>query len=419
VARVTRVRERFRVNVNEKQSKMSDSNVVGRGSGSEVQPERVKAPLVGIIAGLLMVGGLVAWTGTRISTATQAQAKLAEKRAVEAERNVALAKQPEKVSVVLGAAATWLPSVELDGTLAALQSANVGFKVPGKIGSLKVKVGDQVRAGALLATLDANEAGAQASATAAQVRAAEAQLALAQDSERRTQAMVQSGSFAEASGVQVSQQRALALAQLDAAKAQASLSRVSLGNHTLVAPFAGTVTRVPDGIGEVVAPGAPLFEIVNTKLLKLSTSVSEHDANLLVVGAPVAIELETGKAVGRITAVLATVDPQTRRVPVEAAFDNPGFLRAGAFVQAHVDAKTEISVLRLPHEVLRPGSQDEVLVVGEGGRLDVRHVVLSVDKDGTLLVRRGLNPSDKLVAKPKPEAKAGDLVSVEGTGTKP
>ena len=398
---------------------MTDSNVVGRGSGTAAQPERVKAPLVGILAGLVMVGGLVAWTSTRVATATKLQAELAEKRAAEAERNVALAKQPERVQVVQGKAATWLPSVELDGTLAAQQSASVGFKVGGKIGSLKVKVGDQVRAGALLATLDANEAGAQTAATAAQVRAAEAQLALAQDNERRTQAMVQSGSFAEASGVQVSQQRALALAQLDAAKAQAALSRVSLGNHTLVAPFAGTVTKVPDGIGEVVGPGAPLFEIVNTKVLKLSTSVSEHDANLLVLGAPVLLDLETGKATGRITAVLGTVDPQTRRVPVEASFDNPGFLRAGAFVQAHVDAKTEISVLRLPHEVLRPGSQDEVLLVGADGRLEVRHVVLAVDKDGSLLVRRGLAADDKLVAKPKPEAKAGDVVTVEAAEPKP
>jgi hypothetical protein len=76
-------------------------------------------------------------------------------------------------------------------------------------------------------------------------------------------------------------------------------------------------------------------------------------------------------------------------------------------------------VLKLPHEVLRPGSQDEVLVVGAGGLLDVRHVVLAVDKDGSLLVRRGLDATDKLVSKPKPEAKAGDVVSVDAPGAKP
>jgi RND family efflux transporter MFP subunit len=400
---------------------MSDSNIVGRGSETAppAQPERVKAPLAGVVAGLLMVGGLVAWTSTRIATASKAQAAVAERRVAEAERNAALAKQPEKVNVVSGVAAKWLPRVELDGTLSAEQSASLGFKVGGKIGALKVKVGDQVKAGSLLATLDSTEAGAQAAAASAQVRAAEAQLALAQDSERRTQAMVQSGSFAEASGVQSSQQRALALAQLDAAKAQASLSRVSLGNHTLSAPFTGTVTRVPDGIGEVVGPGTPLFEIVNTKVLKLATTVSEHDANLLIPGAPVELVLENGKATGRVSSVLGTIDPKTRRVPVEASFDNPGFLRAGAFVQAHVDAKNEIDVVRLPHEVLRPGSQDEVLVVLDGGRLDVRRVVFSIDKDGTLLVRRGIAATDRLVAKPKPEAKSGDVVTVEASGAKP
>jgi multidrug efflux pump subunit AcrA (membrane-fusion protein) len=158
---------------------------------------------------------------------------------------------------------------------------------------------------------------------------------------------------------------------------------------------------------------------VNTKVLKLSTSVSEHDANLLLVGAPVTLELETGKASGHISAVLGTVDQQSRRVPVEASFINPGFLRAGAFVQARVDAKNEIAVLRLPHDVLRPGSQDEVMVVLDGGRLEARHVVLSVDKDGTLLVRRGLGATDKVVAKPKPEAKTGDVVSIEAAAMAP
>jgi cobalt-zinc-cadmium efflux system membrane fusion protein len=156
---------------------------------------------------------------------------------------------------------------------------------------------------------------------------------------------------------------------------------------------------------------------VNTKRLKLSTTVSEHDANLLSLGAPVHLEVETGKATGKLSAVLGTVDPKTRRVPVEASFENPGFLRSGAFVRAHVEAKQQIEVLRLPHEVLRPGSQDELVIVGEGGRLDVRHVVLAVDKDGSLLVRRGLAPTDQVVAKPKPEAKAGDVVTIAPAGT--
>jgi hypothetical protein len=76
-------------------------------------------------------------------------------------------------------------------------------------------------------------------------------------------------------------------------------------------------------------------------------------------------------------------------------------------------------VLRLPHDVLRPGAQDEVMVVLDGGRLEARRIVLAVDKDGTLLVRRGLTASEKVVAKPKPEAKTGDLVKVDAAETQP
>ena len=90
---------------------MSDSNVVGRGSESAAQPERVKAPLAGVVFGLVLLGGLVAWTSTRIAAASKAQAAVAEKRSVDSERNAALAKQPERVSVVQGTPASWLPSV--------------------------------------------------------------------------------------------------------------------------------------------------------------------------------------------------------------------------------------------------------------------------------------------------------------------
>ncbi len=395
---------------------MSDFHTVDRGSGSKSAPpsvERVKAPLAGVVVGLIVVAGLGVWTATRILSATSAQAKVAVQRDADASRAAALAKEPERVAVVQGIAASWLPSVELDGTLTATQSASLGFKVGGKIATLRVKVGDQVKAGAALASLDTSEAGAQAAAVAAQVRAAEAQLALAQDGERRTQALVQSGSVSEASGVQSAQQGALALAQLDAIKAQLSLAKVTLGSHTLTAPFAGTITRVPDGIGEVVAPGMPLFEIVNTRSLTLGTSVSEHDANLLSKGSPVELQVESGSVMGTISSVLGTVDTKSRRVPVEASFENPGLLRAGSFVRASVKAKAAIPVLKLPHGVLRPGSQDEVMVVNSDGKLEVRPVVYAVDKDGTLLVRRGLEAKDRLVAAPKPEAKAGDPVSIE------
>lgn len=386
-------------------------------TGPGLAPEKVKAPIVGVIAGLLVVGGLGAWTARRISAAQEQQAQVSEQRSKDAERAAVLANAPVLVNVAHGLPVSWQPRVEMDGTLAAQQSASLSFKVPGKLARIGVRVGDEVKAGALLASLDPREAAAQATATEAQVRAAEAQLALADDNQRRTASLVQSGSFAAAGAVQTEQQRALAAAQLDAARAQQSLAKVSLGQHALVAPFAGTVVVAPDGVGAVVGPGQTLFQLVNTKTMKLTTTVSEADANLLEVGAKVVVDVDGGSVEGRISALLSALDERTRRVPVVVDFESPGRLRAGSFVRARVDAGQPIAVIRLPQQALRPGSMDEVLVAVPGATptLELRRVVYSLDKDGSLLVRKGLSASDQVVLRPKPEAKTGDKVEVQVT----
>lgn len=375
--------------------------------------DRVKAPLVGILAGLGLVAGLGVWTVQRVNDANAMQAQVAERRVEDTKRAAEVAKAPSVVEVTTGTAAKWLARAELTGTLEASESARLAFRVPGKIRTINGKVGDVVRAGHVLATLDSKETRAQLAVNDAQIRASEAQLALASDAERRTAALVSSGSAAEAVGVQTEKQKALAAAQLEAAKAQDALIRVNLGNQTLVAPFPGTLTQAPKGIGAVVNPGEALFELVNTETLTLSSTISEADANVVAPGALVTVNTPHGEVQGTVRAVLSTLDSQTRRVPVQVEFKNAGQLRAGAFVRAWVSSQQEMPVVRLPHTVLRPGSQDEVLVVGEGGVLELRKIAFVTDTDGALLVRTGLSAVEQVVVAPNPEAKTGSRVQVK------
>jgi len=375
-----------------------------------------RAPLAGIVVLGVLVLGFVSWTGVRINAAKQAQAAVSSKRTAAAQKAVADAARPEHVRIVHAENQTWQPLVEFEGSLMAAQSAALGFKVNGRISAVGVKLGQVVKAGTLLGRLDGNEAAAQVRSADAQLRAAQAQLALAEDNARRTTAMVSSGALSESAGVQSASQRSLASAQLDAAKAGLALSQVNLQNQALVAPFSGTVTRVPDGVGAVVSPSMVLFELMDLSALKLKGSVSENDANLIRVGAPVEISTERGNALGVVSTVLGAVDPSTRRVPLEALFDNKKEaipLRSGAFVRARIQGGAPIAVLRLPHEALRPGSQDEVLVV-QGELLSVKRVSYALGKDGSLLVRQGLEATDRVVLSPRPEAKTGDRVVVEG-----
>jgi len=396
----------------------------GPGSPIAAPPSPLRShrpPLVGVIAGVAFAAGLGLWTMRRIGEAKTGQADVAARRSAERERTASLAGQPLQVSVVRGSADRWQPRVELDGSLEAVHEAQLGFKLSGRLARVTVKVGDRVSAGALLAELDDTEVEAQVAAAEAQTRAAEASLTLAQDAERRTLPLVKNGSLPEANGVQSSEQRQLAAAQLDTARAQHALSRASLANHSLKAPFSGTITQAPTGIGAVVGPGQALFGLVDTTALKLSTTVSEDDANLLERGAEVHLNAGATEVKGRVSAVLATLDAHTRRVPVVVDFDNtratPGStLRAGAFVRGWVMAREPIAVLRVPHAVQRSDSRDEVWVVNAASRLEARHVAFAIAPDGDLLVRSGLSANDPIVLAPIPELKNGDVVQL---GTAP
>jgi len=380
-------------------------------------PEKIKMPLAGIVVLLAAGLGLAGWMAVRVQEAEKAKGIVATQRAEDNKKQLAALQAVRQVEVTRGIPDNWVPVVDIDGTIVAGQTADLGFKAGGRLQSISVEIGDEVKVGQLLATLDSSEAVAQLAAARAQVKASEAGLALAEDSEKRTAPLVESGAIAEATGVQTSQQKALSQAQLEAAQAQLALAQVAVSNHRLTAPFSGTVTRAPDGLGAVVGPGSPLFQVSSLGTLKLQGTVSVEDAALVRPGSPISLSFEGGQAEGTITIVLGTVDQGTRRVRVEATVPNAGgVVRAGTFVRAQAKAQEGIPVLKLPHDVLRPGSQNEVLVVS-GGVLSSKRIAFSFAKTGELLVRHGLGPDDQVLRNPKPEDESGVSVEIAASGT--
>lgn len=376
------------------------------------------SPLAKLVVALVLVG-LAVPVGLKIKGATAKQKALEEDRTKSAQEAASKSAAPLEVKVTHGEPADWAPSVPFDGTLQPIQEANLAFKATGPLAQLKVKVGDFVKKGDLIAALDATEAYAQSKAAAAQIKAAQAQLALAKDNAERMTAMVKGGSAAGVQETQALGQLDLVTAQLDGAQAQLALAGANVKNHTLSAPFSGFVTMAPTALGGLVVAGQPVFQLKDVSRLRLVGTVSELDAALVKVGAAVTIKLETtGKKVqATVTSVLPAVDPATRRVPVEAVLENDEKdpIIAGTFVRAQVAGGASMAVVKLPAGALRPGSQDEVFVVegkGESSKLRVAKIVFSRAGDGSLLVRSGLTAKETVLANPSPEAKEGDLVAV-------
>ncbi len=259
------------------------------------------------------------------------------------------------------------------GSLKAQQQAQLAFSVPGTLGRIAVRRGQCVAEAAVLASLDSDLARAAAAQAEAGVAAARAQLRLAEDALARMTVIRKEDGISESQLVQAQSQRDLAAAQALAAQAQLEQARVNLSHHLLRAPFAGVVTKAPDGAGIAVSPGTSLFTLESTHTLTLETSLTQEDAAGIRAGTRVTVVVPaTGARTEEATvrAVVPSVDSATNRVPLEVAVPNPdGRFLSHAFARAHFPAGAPREALRVPAgSLVQRDGAFSVWIAGPDGR---------------------------------------------------
>jgi len=293
------------------------------------------------------------------------------------------------------------------GLLRSRQAAQLGPAVPGTLQKVVARRGQQVAEGATLLLLDADAARATLAQAEAAVAAAEAQLRLAEDALRRTTEIQKSeGGVAAAQVVQAEGQRDLAAAQAAAARAQRQQAEVNLRHHTLRAPFPGVVTRVPEGVGMPVSPGAALVSLESTRTLVLETSLTQEEAAAAVAGTAVEVWVPATGArsrEARVAVVVPSVDAATGRVPVEIDLPNAD----GRFLP-HASARA-----RFP-----AGPARDLYRVATGALLqrDGGHAVWTAGPDGkarALPARLVSQEGDAALVDPGPGGWPADLKVVE------
>ncbi|HVJ90396.1 MAG TPA: efflux RND transporter periplasmic adaptor subunit, partial [Labilithrix sp.] len=200
-------------------------------------------------------------------------------------------------------------------------------------------------------------------------------------------------------------------AQLEGARASTRLAKTGAGLATAMAPFSGIVTKAPTGIGTIINPGVPLIHVEDTSRFRLSASVSEEDVPLVAHGATVKISYRDHIATGKVIAIVPSLDPATRRAPVEIEVPNDGKLLGWGFVRARILGTSEVPAVRIPALARRSGSQDEVVkveTVGDKKVAKIAKVSFAIDEDGALVVQRGLSAEDVVLLSPNVELKDGD-----------
>lgn len=310
------------------------------------------------------------------------------------------------------------------GSITACRRAKLAPPAGGRIGKLPVKEGMRVRRGDLLVELWNEDLSArervareQLATSKAHVREA-CQLAEIAASEAKRSRELRAQNFTSEQLAERAESDAKARmaacesarAQVGEAEARIEAAKADTSRTVLRAPFAGVVAEVNGEVGEYLTPSPPgiptlpAVDLIDDSCLYVSAPIDEVDAAKLKVGMTGRITLDAYRGrsfrghIRRIAPYVLALEKQARTVEVEVEFDDPveaRHLLVGYSADIEIVIEGREGVTRIPTSALMPGNR--VLVLGQEGTLEERHIETGLSNWEYTEVRSGLARGERVV----------------------
>ena len=274
----------------------------------------------------------------------------------------------------------------ISGVLKARQQAFVKARAAGELQGLQVREGDSVRAGQVLAHIDATENAARLRQAEQQAQAAAAQLAIAQRQLENNRALVGQG-FISPTALQTTQANwDAAQANHLAAQAGVELARKALHDTVLRSPIDGQVAQRLANNGERLGVEARVLEVVDPRELELEALLAPADALQVRLGQSAQLRLQGQDSGPSVRATVVRINPSaqasSRALPVYLLLERAATtdaataaLRQGQYVQGVLTVGSA-QVLALPLEVVRTDKPEPYVQALENQRVVHRSVQL-------------------------------------------
>lgn len=311
--------------------------------------------------------------------------------------------QPPRPAMVVQGVAADVAVETFAGEVRARREPALAFQVGGRIASRSAEVGDAVRKGQVLAELDPEDLGLQVDAAAAQVAAAEADLALARAERDRYQALVEQQVVSRSLFETRDNAFQAAEARLRQTRAQLAVARNQAGYARLTAPADGRIAQRLAEVGQVVGAGQAVFLLATDGEREVAISLPEQRVERFRPGLPVKVELwsHPGEQLdGEVREIAPAADPASRTYAARIALrDTRIEADLGQSARVHV-AFNGRPALALPLSAIHAedGAPFVWVVDPESLRTRKRMVELGPYGEERVPVLSGIEPGDWVVA---------------------
>jgi RND family efflux transporter MFP subunit len=337
------------------------------------------------------------------------------------------------------------------GEFQPYQEVELHAKVSGYIRRINVDIGDRVKNGQVIATLEVPELNAQVAGTQAEVKHSQSEISraesevalaeanytalhaaytrLAEAAKRRPglvaeQELDDSRAKDQDAGAKIN----VAKASLDATKEQLGVSKAdnqrvqSLEDYSVVtAPFTGVITMRYADVGSLIQAGTtsntqsmPVVKVAQSDLLRLRMPVPEEDVPFIKIGGDVQIKLQdTGKIIpGKIIRFTRELTESTRTMLAEVDVPNPDLtLSAGMTAETTIVLQEQKSVLTVPAgAVLKGDGQPYVLIVDAGNKVQKVPVTLGIQGSDRVEITQGLAEHQSVIVSGQANYQPGQTV---------
>ena len=292
------------------------------------------------------------------------------------------------VETVRVATSVFVDDVAAVGSLKSNESVVLRPEIAGRIAAIHLREGMPAAKGAVLVALDA-------STQAAELRQAEANLALSQANHRRTEELYEK-KFVSARA------RDEAGANLKVLEAAVALAQARLQKTQIRAPFAGIVGIRNVSIGDYVKEGQELVNIEDIGALKADFRLPESYLSRLRKGQSVEVSTDAmpGQTFkGTLDAIDPLLDASGRAISLRARLENPDLkLRPGMFVRVRLAFGGERQGLAVPEEALVPAGDDNFVFRVVEGKAQRVMVKVGQRRGATVEITEGLKAGDEVVS---------------------
>lgn len=319
------------------------------------------------------------------------------------------------VSIIVPGQSQVSRTVTASGALAARREQPVGIAGEGGlVRAVLVDAGSWVRQGQVLATIDRSVQAQTAAQLAAQVQAARADAALAQNEYDRSAALVDRGFVSKADLDRKKAARDAAVARVRVAQAQLGATQAQIGRLDVRAPKSGLILARNVEVGQIVSAGSgALFRLAEGGEMEMKAQMSQQDLVYVKTGMPATVTPigASRTFAGTVWQVAPVIDPQSRQGQVRIAVPYDPMIRPGGFAEVKIAAGQTTAPLLPQSAVLSDEKGNYVFVVNGKNEVERRNIeVGNVDEQG-VTIAAGITGREQVVLSAGPFLNPGQKVA--------